>query len=233
MKNRVLLLALAAFGLACAAQAQVSAVPGEILISKPDQKVAIALAAGGKPVAAADITGYTFNVEKHTYEFMITLETQPGGVIVTPTDRAESGEYDLTINTRHGAALIKVKMPLDEAPDSIEQRAEGAGMTVEEMKAKLGISKPVGRETITFTFPESYHVGQKIEITVPCPEDRAYECKFNGELIHAGSGPEKFEYTFEKPGEYTFEYRESKDGQTLAVGSGKTTVYEKSDEVKK
>lgn len=217
---------------ATAASAGVLATPAQVKISAPKQKVEIALTSDGKPVPAAAITGYTFNVEDHTYEFMIDLVKADGKVTISPTDRAESGEYDLTIKTKLGDAAVNVQMPLDEDPESIESEAEALGMTVQELMAKKGLAKPIGRETITFTFPEAYHVGDKIAIEVPCAANRTYECKFNGEVIRTGAGKEKFEYEFKAPGEYTFEYKEFLDRAPVAVGKGKTTVYERPAEVK-
>ena len=229
IKRTVFVLAVTLGGLAHGA---VTATPAEVRISSPKQKLEIAVTDAGKPVPAAAITGYTFNVDEHTYEFMITFEKANGKVIIGPSERAESGEYLLTIKTKAGDASVHVKMPLDEDPNSIESQAEALGITVQELMAQRGLSKPVGRETVDFKFPESYHVGDKINITVPCATDRTYECKFNGEVIRTGAGPEKFEYTFTAPGEYLFEYKEYRDRAPIAIGSGKTTVYEKPETVK-
>lgn len=212
--------------------AEVLAKPAEVKISAPKQKVEIALTSDGKPVPAGDITGYTFNVEDHTYEFMISMTKKDGMVIITPTDRAEAGEYDFTIKTKLGEVTVNVKMPLDEDPESIEAQAKALGITVPELMAQKGLAKPVGREKVTFKFPEAYHVGDKITIDVPCVADRTFECKFNGKIVRAGIGPDKFDYEFTAPGEYTFEYKEFLDSAPVAEGTGKTTVYERPAEVK-
>ena len=214
------------------AWAAVTATPAEIRISSPKDTIEIAVTNDGKPVAAASITGYTFNVEEHTYEFMINFTKADGKVIIAPSDRAESGEYDLTIKTKAGDALVKVHMPLDEDPRSIESQAEALGITVQELMVQKGLAKPVGREKVEFKFPEQYYVGDKITIDVPCAANRTYECKFNGKVIRTGAGTEKFEYEFTAPGEYLFEYKEYLDRAPVAVGTGKTTVFEKPAEVK-
>lgn len=208
---------------ACAA---VTADPSAITLSAPEKAVAIKLNDGTKAIGGAAIKGYTFNVDDHTYENMVSVKPTETGVDVTPTEEAQVGSYDLTINTTAGAVLIKVNMPLDEAPDSLKNQAEAQGMTVDELLIKNGVAKPLAREKVTIEAPGPYEPGSTFRLLTPCPDDRDYEWRVNGKVVMTGHGPEPFEYTFGEAGTYVLEYRDHKPGVT-ATGKATITVEKK------
>lgn len=219
-------------GAGAVAHATVTATPSEVAITSPSQTVKISLSQDGKPLPASAIKGYTFNAENHTYEHMITMAKHDGGVDITPTKEAQVGVYDFTIKTSGGDVLVNVNMPLSDMPDTLENRAKAMGISVEELDKRLGLSKPYGRETVTFTFPGPYYPGSVLTMETPCPADRQYEWRVNGQVVKSGTGPEQFSYTFPTLGTYVIGYRDMKDGAPVASGKAVVTVVEKPADTK-
>lgn len=226
MNSARLMLTSAAVFVASTAWAAVTADPAQVTITSPTQKVSIKLSSDGKPIAATAIKGYTFNVEARTYEYMIALTKLDGGVVISPTKEAQVGTYELTINTSSGAASVKVLMPLNDAPDSLENQAKALGITVDELLERNNVSKPYGREKVTFGVPANYVAGDTFKLDTPCPADRDYEWLVNGKSVKTGHGPEPFAFTFPSAGTYVIEYHDKKEG-AAASGEVKIVVGEK------
>ena len=213
--------AVAAIAFAGAAFGAVSADPTSVKISNPSQGVSINLTSGGKALPASAIRGYTFNVEKHTYEFMIKLDKHDGGVTLTPTEQAEVGTYDLTIKTSQGDVHVTVDMTMKEGDDTNAARADAAGVPLEQ------VERPVGRETVTISAPGPYKAGDVLRLETPCPANRTYAWSVNGKVVKQGKGPEVFEYTFPEAGSYVVKYKDFEDGKPKATGTFTVSVSSK------
>jgi len=212
---------------ATAAQAAVIATPDAVTITSPTQKVTIRLTQDGEPLVEQAIKGFSFLVDESNYARMITFQKKDGAVVITPSELAEVGSYALVIKTAYGDVRVAVDMPLSDLPDPLVKQAEAAGITVDELKVRLGIASRHPREKVDFDFSQGYHVGSTLLIQTPCPEERTYEWRVNGEVVQRGIGPEPFEYTFTAAGEYKIEYRDALDGRPIASGSGTAIVTER------
>lgn len=214
-------MAVAAMTFAGAAFGAVSADPASVKISNPKQSVSINLTSGGKALPASAIRGYTFNVDNHTYEFMIKMEKRNGGVTITPTDQAEVGTYDFTIKTSQGDIHVTVDMTMKEGDDTNANRADAAGVPLDQ------VQRPVGRETVTISAPGPYKAGDVLRIESPCPANRTYEWSVNGKVVKQGKGAEAFEYTLPEAGTYAVAYKDYEDGKPKAAGTFTVTVSSK------
>jgi hypothetical protein len=134
------------------------------------------------------------------------------------------GSYDLVIRTRHGAVSVQVYMPLSDLEGIVEEQAKALGISVEEVKERLGIARRYGRETIHFESPLVVYAGQELVVATPCPPGRAYEWRLNGVVVAQGGEAVPLRHRFEEPGVLALEYRESADGRPVASGVAAVTV---------
>ncbi len=194
----------------------VEANPAQIEIKTADQAVTIGVTHDGTPVPAASITSVKLYVDNHDYDHMITVEKKDGAVTIRPTEALELGHYDLAIKTGQGEVRVPVTALQTVADEGLEARAKRQGVTVEEIKAQLGISQSVGQDRISLQFADEYNVGQTLGATMNVPDGRTAEWTVNGEKVDAPGG--KLSYTFEEPGIYDFAYLEKAGDRILALG---------------
>ena len=175
---------------------------------------AIALSHDGKPVSANAVQSVKLYVGAHDYDHMIQVEKADGRITVRPTPMLELGSYDLAIATTHGEVRVGVIALRTIVDESLEARAARQGVTVEAIKAQLGISQPIGQDRVQLNLAELYYTGQTLEVTLPAPAGRTAQWWVNGEAI-APQG-DTFRYVFEQPGVYDFGYVEKQAGNTVA-----------------
>lgn len=216
---------LAALFLASPSAHALEADPSHVTFEDTATTIKINLTHEGAPLTTADFKGYDLLVGKHTYEYMVTVKPVEGGVEVTPTEMAEVGSYNLVLRTTHGDITVQVYTPLSNVETSLNTRAEALGITVEELKKRMGLgAEPFGRERVTFNLPAVVYVGENVALRMSTAADRHFEWRLNGEVIQEGDGAHTFSHTFSEPGLYALELRESVNGAVLATGRSMVTV---------
>jgi hypothetical protein len=193
----------------------VETLPNSIEIKTADQSVTIGVTHNGTPVSAANIRSVKLYVDKHDYDHMITVEKADGAITIRPTEALELGHYDLAINTAQGDVRIPVTALQGIADEGLEARAKRQGVTVDEIRAQLGISQSLGQERIELNLPSVYYVGQSLKIDMTPGAGRTGTWAVNGEPV--GSSGASLVYTFEAAGIYDFAYVEKEDGRTVGV----------------
>lgn len=196
--------------------------PQSIEFKTVKDSAVIKLTEGGQAVPASAIQSVKLYVGAHDYDHMISVGKADGAITVRPTEMLELGTYDLTIVTAHGTAKVNVLALLTIVDDSFEARAERQGVTVDAVKAQLGISQSLGRERIDLNLPPLYYVGQTLELNIPLAPGRTAFWSVNGAPKRVEQGP--IRYLFEQPGIYDVGYLEKQGDATIAVGLGTTTV---------
>ena len=188
--------------------------PARIEFKTHADSVAIALSHDGKPVPSSAVQSVKLYVGAHDYDHMIQVEKTDGRITVRPTPMLELGTYDLAIATTHGEVRAGVLALLTIVDESLEARAARQGVTVEVIKAQLGISQPLGKDRVELNLAELYYAGQALEVTLPVPAGRSAQWSVNGDVIAAEG--DTLRYVFEHPGVYDFGYVEKVDGNTVA-----------------
>jgi len=188
--------------------------PPRIEFKTHTDSVAIALSHDGKPVAASAVQSVKLYVDPHDYDHMIEVEKADGRITVRPTPMLELGSYDLAIATTYGEVRVGVLALRTIVDESLEARAARQGVTVEAIKAQLGISQPLGKDRVELNLAQLYYAGQTLEVTLPVPEGRTAQWSVNGDVIAAEG--DTLRYVFEHPGIYDFGYVEKQDGNTMA-----------------
>lgn len=210
-----------AIALAPAASA-VEANPAQIEIKTADQVVTIGVTHEGTPVPAASITSVKLYVDNHDYDHMITVEKKDGAVTIRPTEALELGHYDLAIKTGQGEVRVPVTALQDIADAGLEARAKRQGVTVDEIRAQLGISQSLGQERIDLNLSEVYYVGQSLKMKMDVRADRTAAWMVNGAAVEAPGG--SLNYPFEQTGVYDLAYVEKEGEKTVALALGTVTV---------
>ncbi|MBN2308985.1 MAG: hypothetical protein JXR94_08450 [Candidatus Hydrogenedentes bacterium] len=210
---------------ALAAAGAVVAEPASVTFESPEQTIRVRLTAGGEPVAAGDIGACKLFAGPHDYDEMFSYAKEDGAVVLTPTKFVEVGSYRLVIDAAAGEAQVAVYTPLSDLPTLLEKRAAAEGVTMAELKKRLGFVVEGVRSVITIQLPAVYYEGQTLELVMPdVTPDRECIWAMNGEVMEEGLGKSAFSYTFPKPGEYALSYLEKRDGVTVAAASAYTTV---------
>lgn len=212
---------LAAIALPTAARA-LEAAPGQITFNSIQESERVALSHNGAPVPASDVQSVKLYVGNHDYDHMIEVSREDGAITVRPTGMLELGTYDLAIRTAHGETRVTVYALLQIVDASLEARAARLGVTVEEVKTRLGISQAVGQDRVSLNIPDLFYVGQALKSTVPLAAGREAVWTINGTAHTAEGGA--FRYVFDQPGTYDIGYLESANGKTVAVGLDTTLV---------
>lgn len=197
--------------------------PAEIEFKNVTEGATLTLTHEGTPVPAGAIQAVKLLVGAHDYDHMIRVEKADGHITVHPTEQLQLGAYDLAIATTHGAIKVPVRALLGIVDASLEARAARRGVSVEAVKAQLGISQKLRRERIELKLPALYYLGQSLEISMPIPEGRKAMWWVNGEEI-APKDDGSFRYVFELAGVYDFGYVEKLDGAVVAIGLGTVQV---------
>jgi len=208
--------------LAALPSAALEARPSRVEIKAVEDTVSIALTHGGQPVPASGVSSVKFYVENHAYDHMITVSKADGQITIRPTEALELGVYDLRIKTSAGEAVVEVISLQGIAVAGLEARARRQGVTVEEIKAQLGISQTLGRETIDLHLPQSFFVGQTVTVPMTPGPGRTGEWRVNGELV-ASEGA-TLSHVLEHAGAYDLAYVEREGGDAVAFGLGTLVV---------
>jgi len=195
--------------------------PNEITFHDLDQEMSVKITYKNQPLKKGDIKNWSFLAGDNKYNHMITLKVMDGNIIIKPA-LLETGTYDLVIGTTYGKCLISVYAPLDRLPDTLENQAKREGITVEELKKRLGLVSPVHRVNISLEIPSIYYEGQTLELNLEKNPEYMYVWRVNGQVIKQSEGEANFTYTFPEPGDYVIEVEE-RDGDILLGKASATT----------
>ena len=220
-KCRMSIVSAMAIALSPAALA-IEANPAQIEIKTADQVVTISVTHDGAPVPAASITSVKLYVDNHDYDHMITVDKKDGAVTIRPTEALELGHYDLAIKTGQGEVRVPVTALQTVADEGLEARAKRQGVSVDEIKAQLGISQSFGQDRIDLNLSETYYVGQSLKMKMDVPAGRTASWMVNGAAVDAPGG--SLNYAFEQKGIYDIAYVEKEKERTMAIALSTVTV---------
>ncbi|MDZ4861112.1 MAG: hypothetical protein SGI88_19240 [Candidatus Hydrogenedentes bacterium] len=212
------------FGWNAFAQNAVTAEPDHLRFATMNDSATIQVLSGGKPLPSKAIKEVRAVIGNNTYthQFVITKSDKGDATItVKPNpEEAQSGTFTLVISTKQGDALVAVDMPLDQMPDTLENRAKAEGVTVEEMKAKLGLSKEGQRESVTVRLPQWQYEGSTFALRVPTPPGRAFTWKINGTVVDQGLDKNALSYVLGFPGDHRIDMEARQGDAIVAQWSG-------------
>ncbi len=214
---------LAAF-VAAPAMAELKAQPANILFHAMSDKAVIALTVDGAPLPASDIKDIAFIASGHDYREMIQVEKADGQITVSPTDFLQVGSYDLRITAGAETVDVVAYAPLTELPGTLEKQAQELGISVDTLKERLGLTRPLGAVQLSFELPATYFEGQMLSLDLPSSPGHHMEWTVNGKVVKDGENAHKLDYVFEKAGPYVVTYVEYADGVAYASASADTAV---------
>ncbi len=195
--------------------------PNEITFRDLEQEAIVKIFYKNQILNKGHIKSWSFLAGDNKYNHMIKLTPLDDKIIIEPA-LLETGTYDLIIETTYGKCLVFVYAPLDKLPDTLENRAKKEGISVEELKRRMGLASPIHRIDIHLEVPAIHYEGQTLEINLEKNPDHFYVWRVNNKVIKQGEGESYFAYTFTELGDYTIEVEE-KDADILLGKASATT----------
>jgi len=204
--------------------ADVTLSPASVTYEAPSESYTFTLEADGQPVAPGDVKATKIMVGEHDYDYMFDANVSNGKITLQPTDMLEIGSYDLVVRTSTGTAHAKLYAPLSDMEGTLKQRADELGVTVNQMKALLGLTSQMGREMVELDVAPVYHLGQKLVLAMRTQAGREYVWRIDGRVVQFGEGPHTFEHTFMDTGLYSITYTEYDNETVVAQDSHLVSV---------
>lgn len=193
----------------------VTATPAVVSFDDYEESARIKLEHYGQPIAANDINGWNLMVSGNTYGHMLDVSFGNGYIDVSPSTMAEIGNYDLIVYTDLGQVTIDVHTPLSDLPDSLENRAQDMGMSVEQLENRLGETEVLWKDTeVIVGDPAVAYVGEPYALEA-AEEGVVRTWYIDGEAVDYPQGETVYYYTFDDPGIYAVGYEDIRDGETV------------------
>jgi hypothetical protein len=207
-----------------AGAAALKADPGVLVFHHTGQSLTAAITRDGHPLPAAEMGEIKLWASGHDYAEMFRYDKLDGALRLTPTGFCEVGSYDLVLGTASGNLNIKVFTPLDEMPETLERLAASMGISLDELRSRMGLVTPLGEVRVDFTLPEVYYEGQALELEFDVIEGASHTWKVNDVVVAQGPDAARLFYVFDKPGLVLVEYTASRAGRTIAAAQDSTMV---------
>ncbi|MFA6240479.1 MAG: hypothetical protein WC655_06100 [Candidatus Hydrogenedentales bacterium] len=205
-----------------------TASPDTVTFSRMDDSAEIRLMSGDAPLASEAVKSARIMIDARDYseQFVITRSSSgPAVVTLRPNPAtAQVGSFSLRIATTSGEVKVSVLAPFDTLPDMIENQAKAKGITVEQLKQQLGMTKSFGRDTVSVLLPESFPEGHVFKLSFSSGNDSEFTWSVDGDVVQQGAGKSELSHVFEKPGEHVLSLVEKKGKGTVASWEGVLNV---------
>jgi len=216
-------LALCASTLASAQTVPLTASPDTVSFSRMEDTAAIHLVYGDAPLPSEAVKSTRIMIDDRDYteQFVITRSSSgPAVVTIRPNPAtAQVGSFSLRIATTSGDVKVSVLAPFDALPDMLENQAKAKGITVEQLKKQLGMTKAFDRNTVSIQLPDSFPEGYPFDISLPDGSTNEFTWSVDGAVVQQGAGKNALSHVFAKPGDHALSVVEKK-------GEGVVTSWE-------
>ncbi|MBX7258913.1 MAG: hypothetical protein K1Y02_21300 [Candidatus Hydrogenedentes bacterium] len=223
--------ALAVLGFVCilavtaGAQAvPLKAVPDTVSFSSMDDTATIQVMSGDVPLAAEAVKNARIMIDNRDYseQFIITRsKSGPASITIKPNPQtAQVGGFTLRIGTASGEVTAAVLTPFDKLPGMLENQAKAQGLTVDQLKAKLGMTQAFGRNTLSITLPEFVYEGYAFNVSLENGSDNEFTWTVDGSVALQGPGKSELSHVFEKSGDHVLSVVEKKGSGIVASWEG-------------
>ncbi len=204
--------------------AALKADPDVLVFHHTNQSLTAAITRDGQPLPAAEMGEVKLWASGHDYDEMFRYDKSDGALKLTPTGFCEVGSYDMVLTTPSGNLNLKVFTPLDEMPETLERVAASMGISLDELRRRMGLVTSLGEVKVSFSLPEVYYEGQALELELDAIEGVTHTWKVNDAVVAEGPDAARLFYVFDTPGLALVEYTASRAGQTVAAASDSTMV---------
>lgn len=204
--------------------AAVTAAPGAITFSNLTESFDIHLRDGDSPLPSDAVRGATVRIGENTYTHQFNIKRSTSGpavITLSPNpEHVQVGTFTLIVSTTRGEARVAVNTPLDQLPDMLENRAKALGVTVDDLRAQLGLSHNGPRENAKVTLPEYFYEGHVFTLNMPEAANHDFVWKVNGTVVLEGKGKNTLQHVFASPGDYRIELEERLGAGVVTSWSG-------------
>ena len=188
--------ALALFCVALGAAAQEPLLPSTLIADPAAIELPALRSAGEVRIFADETRAAPAHIEKAAIDgsyarfFHVLVPTERPGVVrvVTRPDRVEAGSYDLRVHADGQQIVVPVLATLSEEETIIERDAEMLGQTEEAVRIRYGLAKPLWRENLEITLPESYTEGAILTLDLEAHPNRWFTWVVNDIAVLEGHG---------------------------------------------
>lgn len=205
-------------------EAQPQADPDVLVFNRLDQRLTTRITHDGEPLPAEQMGQIRLWATGTDYSHMFHFERADGALTLVPSDTCEIGSYDLEMTTPAGNVHVKVYTPLDEMPRTLEMLAAAEGITVSELRERMGLVTRVGTVEVSFSLPEVYYEGQAIELELEPLENVVHTWKVNDDVVKQGPDAYSLHYVLEQPGFVVVEYTATRGDRVVAEARDSTVV---------
>lgn len=189
-------LALALFCVALGAVAQDALLPSTLVADPATIELPAIRSAGEVRIYADETRTVPARIEKAAIEgpyarfFHVLVPAERPGVVrvVARPDRVEAGSYDLRVHADGQQIVIPVLATLADEETIIERDAEMLGQTEEAVRIRYGLAKPLWRENLEITLPESYTEGAILTLDLEPHPNRWFTWVVNDIAVLEGHG---------------------------------------------
>ncbi len=204
--------------------AVLKAEPDVLVFHRTDASVTTALTRDGRPLPAGEMGETKLWANGHDYDEMFRYDRSDGSLKLTPTEYCEVGSYDLVVKTPSGNLNLKVYTPLDEMAGTLDRVAASMGISVDELRKRMGLVTSLGRSELSISLPEVYYEGQAIELELDAIEGAVHTWKINGAVVAEGPDATRLFHVLDKPGLVVLEYHARRGEATVASTVARTMV---------
>lgn len=196
IQPRIPIIAVALFGVALGAAAQESLLPATLVADPAAIELPAIRSAGEVRIYADETRAVPARVEKAAIEdsyarfFHVLVPAERPGVVrvVARPDRVEAGSYDLRVHADGQQIVIPVLATLADEETIIERDAEMLGQTEEAVRIRYGLAKPLWRENLEITLPETYTEGAVLTLDLEPHPNRWFTWVINDIAVLEGHG---------------------------------------------
>lgn len=215
------------------AQSTIVAEPSEVRFSRYEDSATIVVKRGDEALPSNAVKSVRAVIGKSDYSHQFNIKKSASGpatITLSPKEgEAQSGTFTLVIATKNGNAHVAIDMPLDQIPGTLEDRARAEGITLDEMKAKLGLSHEGKREEVTVHLPQWQYVGSAFTLRLPATPGRDYTWKMDGKVVAEGKDQNFMKCVLESAGEHKIELLVRAGDSIVTQWSGILTVIDYPD----
>lgn len=196
IQPRIPIIAIALFCVALGAAAQESLLPSTLVADPAVIELPAIRSAGEVRIYVDETRAVPARIEKAAIDdsyarfFHVLVPAERPGVVrvVARPETVEAGSYDLRVHADGQQIVIPVLATLADEETIIERDAEMLGQTEEAVRIRYGLAKPLWRENLEITLPESYTEGAILTLDLEPHPNRWFTWVVNDIAVLEGHG---------------------------------------------
>ncbi len=198
--------------------------PNQATFRTPGAVARVRLTLDGRTVPADEVQSMRALVNGSDYSRMFQMGPDPDQPdiirIAGRPETLEVGTYNIHIRAAGGETVVRVHAPLDELPDTLENRAAQLGISVRELRERLGLIDQSPRGYIRINLPPQLREGRILRLAIGERPGRHFTWRLNGETVLEGMDESTLLQPLTELGHHTLSVEERVNGLLAASWEG-------------